>query len=186
MEAAIIAVAWLVSLFVALFIVPKLAGKKSKDRLVAFLSSEDSDPLWDKAADRVMVKIEPRLSGFEDRLNQPIQLDLAPIVAQVTANVGEQVEKVRAVIDGKLGWARKVAKQGGEAVAEAIGEQAAEAAGLDPAQAEIVDYMDGLLDDKEWTKAHPAAAVGLRILKRQGQVTLKGGGSGYRNTRRRR
>ena len=186
----VVIVAWFISLFVALKIVPILAGKKSKDRLVEFLSSKDSEPLWDKAAERVMIKMEPRLMDFEERLAQPVELDLAPIVAMVTESVvprvKEEVEKVRAVIDGKLGWARKVAKSTGEAVLEGIAEEAAH--NMDPTEAEIVNYIDELIGDKEWTKDHPAAAIGLRILKKQGSITLQRGGSGtsFRRSYRRR
>jgi len=189
---AIVVAAWFVSLFVAIFAVPRLAGKKARMAWTAWLLSPDAEPYMDRLADRVMAKMEPRLTGFEDRLNQPVDINLQPIVAMVTESVvprvKEEVAKVREVIDGKLGFARKVAKGAGEALTEAIGEQALEAAGVDPAEAEIVNYIDGLLEDKEWTKEHPAAAIGLRILKRQGgAVTLQGGSSGgFRRTRFRR
>mgnify|MGYP001598744308 CR=1 FL=1 len=189
LEAAIIAVAWFVSLLVAILVVPRLAGKKARAAWTAWLMSPEADPYLDRVADRVEAKMEPRLMAFEEQLGQPIQLDLAPIVAMVTESVvprvKEEVEKVRAVIDGKLGFARKVAKGAGEAITEAIAEEAA--ANVDPAEAEIVNYIDELIGDKEWTKEHPAAAIGLRILKRQGgNLTLQRGGAGFRRSRGRR
>jgi len=187
-EAIVIVAAWLVSLIVAIFAVPRLVAPKARKAWTDWLMSEESEPYLDRVADRVSAKMEPRLMAFEERLAQPVDINLAPIVAMVTESVvpkvKDEVEKVRAVIDGKLGFARKVAKGAGEAITEALAEEAA--ANADPAEAEIVNYIEELLGDKEWTKEHPAAAIGLRILKKQGGVTLQGGGAGFRRSLRRR
>src|SRR2546425_489876 len=105
-----------------------------------WLMSKDADAyidrVADRAADQVAAKLEPRLTAFEERLSAPVQIDLAPIVQMVSAEivpkVKEEIERVRAVIDGKIGWVRKVGKQTGEVIAEAVGDGVLEEAGIDP------------------------------------------------------
>lgn len=175
-------------------IVAWLAGWRSKRALVSYLRSEDSNELWDKAAERVMVKFEPRIMDLEAKIPQgEIQLDTSSLVAAVKAqlvpDVRAEVDKVRAVIDGKLGFARKALKATGEAVAEAAGLEAAEAAGLDESDpsAMLKARLASLRLDDEWVKEHPLAAVGLDILRAQmapgqglaGTITLGRGGLGY-------
>lgn len=193
----VVVVAWLVSLFIAIFAVPRLVAPKAREAWTTWLMSEAADPYMDRLAERVTARLpdfpdiptvaqvseavmeamEPRLSGFEERINQPVQLDLLPIVALVedrlTPKFTDVQEKVRAFIDGKIGWARQVKQGMGEAVAERVGEAAAEAAGLDSTESEIMGELEGMLADAEWVKAHRAAAFGLRILRKE---IGKGGG----------
>ena len=162
----VVVVAWVVSLLVALLAVPRLAGRKSRTALVEFLTSEESEPLWDKAAERVMVRFEPRLSDVEKRFSQPIQFDMGPVVEEVTERVVAEVDRVRATIDGHLGWMKRIGKETGEAVAELVGEEAMKESGLGR-EAAIQAKLMGLTLDPKWTKAHPVAAFGLDLLKEE-------------------
>ena len=40
-------------------------------------------------------------------------------------------------------------------------------AGIDKDEANIMGHLENMLNDSEWTKKHPGAAFGLRLLKRQ-------------------
>lgn len=157
------------------------AGRRSKKALVAYLESAESEPLWEKQTETIMGKLEPRIQEVEAKIPiGDVQLDSQSLVDTVSASLMPQVraeiEKVRAMIDGKLGFARKVAKGTGEAVAEAIGERALQEAGVNPAEAELYSYLDGLLEDKAWAKAHPGAAIGLRLIKRETAGAVPGMG----------
>lgn len=156
------------------FVVAYMAGKKSKKALVGYLTSEESDELWDRQTQKVMDAMEPRLAEFEARLDEPIKIDFAPVVAEVSGNVSTEVDKIRAVIDGKLGWVRKVGKQTGEAVAEEAAGLALKEAGIDTGVASLLGELDALLGDRAWVKEHPAAAVGLRLIKARGGDGLTG------------
>ena len=140
-----------------------------------WLMSKDADTYIDRvagrAADQVAAKLESRLTAFEERLSAPVQLDLAPIVEMVTASVvprvTSEIEGIRAWLDGKIGWVRKVGKQTGDVIAEAVGEGALEEAGIDPDGASMMGSMENMLNDSEWCKKHPGAAFGLRLLKKK-------------------
>jgi len=188
-------------LVIGLWLVAKAAGRRALRGWTVWLESKDADPYLDRMAQRVIAKIpaypvipeipkvddfleaiEPRLQGFEERLNQPIQLDLDPVIDKVTGNVIAEVDKIRAVIDGKIGFFKKVGAGVGEAATEHVMEQVALQAGVDPTQAQILGELEALLGDPAWVKAHPAAAVGLRILKansRGGQLALTSGSGSY-------
>jgi len=193
-EIAVLAAAWVLSLVWGLLIVARRAGKLGVRFWTAWLMSKEADPYMDRVAERVMVKMEPRLSGFEDRINQPVQLDLLPIVAMVEDRLAprfaSEVDRVRTFIDGKIGWVKKVGKETGEFVAERAGEAALAEAGIDPAESELLGELEATLADKEWVAEHRAGAFGLRLLKREwakskGGITLTGR-SGYNPGRRRR
>ncbi len=175
----------LLGLAIGIFVVARIAARRAKEEWTAWLMSKDSEPYMDKLAARVikqlpappvippfpkipttddfMEKIEPRIQGLEERISQPLDLDLGPIVKEVTENVIKEVDKVRAVIDGKLGWEKKIEKQTGEAIAEQIIEAKMEGAGINPRGGQGVLYkrFKALLQDGKWTKEHPAAAAGI-------------------------
>src|SRR3989442_937574 len=119
-----------------------------------WLMSKDADTYIDRvagrAADQVAAKLESRLTAFEERLSAPVQLDLAPIVEMVTASVvprvTSEIEGIRAWLDGKIGWVRKVGKQTGDVIAEAVGEGALEEAGIDPDGASLMGSMENMLN----------------------------------------
>jgi len=170
-------------LVIALIVVARVVRKQ----WTSWLRSKEADPYLDRVAEHVIAMlppmpkvpstedflraIEPRLQGFEDRLAQPVEVDLAPIVQMVTQSVVPQIEEkvatIRSVIEGKIGWIRKVGKQTGEAIAEVAGNEALEEAGIDPGDADMMGSLENMLNDSEWTKAHPGAAFGLRLLKKQ-------------------
>lgn len=191
LELTVVVIAWLISLFIAIFAVPRLVAPKAREAWTNWLMSKDAEPYMDRVAERVAAKMEPRLNAFDERLNEPVQIDLLPIVALVEERLGpkftETSEKVRAFIDGKLGWAKRVAGDTGNAIAERLGEKAVAEAGMDPVVAEGLGEIDAALSDSEWVKEHRVAAFGLRAIRRQmaGETTFTRGGTGYRNRRRR-
>lgn len=170
-------------LVIGLWLVARKAGQWARRDWTAWLESPEADPYLDRVADHVIAKIkvpktedfmaaiEPRLQGFEDRLAQPVEVDLVPIVELVSASVvpkiRDEVTAIRSVIEGKIGWIRKVGKQTGEAIAEVAGNEALEEAGIDPDDADMVGSLENMLNDSEWVKKHPGAAFGLRLLKKQ-------------------
>lgn len=192
LELGVVVIAWLVSLFIAIFAVPRLVAPKAREAWTNWLMSEESEPYMDRVAERVMVKMEPRLTGFEERLAAPVELNLDPIVSLVVEGViprvKEEVDKVRQSVDGHLGFLKKVGNQAGEAVAEIVGHETLSRAGVDPAQAVLKKRLGALLKDEAWVKAHPAGAIGLEILAayESGDVTLQRGGGGFRRSLRRR
>lgn len=178
----IVVIAWFVSLAVAIFAVPRLA----RGRLVDFLDSEKSDPLWDRAAERVMVKLEPRITEMEGKIpGGDIQLDPNSLVAAVSATlmpqVRDEIERVRATIDGHMGWLKNVGKNTGEAVATAAANGALVQAGVSPEAASVLGELDALLSDEAWVKENRAAAVGLRLIKSRATAEISGSSasSGY-------
>jgi len=189
LEAIVIVLAWFVSLIVAVLVVPRLAGKKGVQFWTAWLMSPAAEPYIDKVADRVEAKMEPRLMAFEERLGEPVQIDLVPIVGMVTESlvprVKEEVDKVRSAVDGHLGFLKKVGNQAGEIVAEVVGEEALARTGVDPAQAVLRNRLGALLKDQEWVKAHPAGALGLEILAAyQKDETTFTRGTGFKRRQR--
>lgn len=144
------------------------AGRRSKKALVRYLESDESRPLWERQAQKVLEAIEPRITEVETRIST-MSFDLTPAVNEMKLYMRAEVERIRAVIDGKLGFGKKIAKQTGEALAAEVGNEAVEAAGIDTVQAEIISGMTNLLDDREWVKKNPGAAVGLRIIKSQAE-----------------
>lgn len=186
----------ILGVLIGLALVARYAGRNSKKALVDYLTSEESDGLWDRQTAKVtaalepriakleariprvdpealgeslMKKLEPRISGLESRIAEPIQLDLAPVVEQVTANVRAEVDRVRADLDGRLGYLKKMGKQAGEAVTDLAIEGAMKAAGVDPSHPAVALQTEllALLEDPKWVKEHPAGAAGLRLLRSQ-------------------
>lgn len=162
LELGVVVIAWLVSLVVALYAVPRLAGKKSEDRLVAFLTSDKAEPLWDKAAERVALRMEPKLADLSK-----VSIDAAPIVAAVMQGLGPNLEdrfdKLRAWFDGKKGAVSRALQDLGEGALEGAAAEAAERGELS-----MEDLLaQGLTVDPEWAKRHPYAMTGLRYLQRQ-------------------
>jgi len=163
-----------------------------------WLDSEKGKRYMDKLADHVIAKlpplpttekfmeaIEPRISGLEERINEPIQLDLAPIVKEVTGNVIAEVDRIRAVIDGKMGWLAKVDKKTGEAIAEQVGGAVLEQSGMSPGQQRIYKRFKALLADAKWQKENPAAAAGIDALVAEMEESSGSVSSGSRSTGRR-
>ena len=175
----------LLGLLIGVLVVARIAARRAKVEWTTWLMSKDAEPYMDKLALRVikqlpsapvippfppipkvedfMEAIEPRIAGLEERINQPIDLDLGPIVKEVTENVVREVDKVRAVIDGKIGYLAKVEKQGGEAIAQEVVNQAMEDRGINPngAQGRLYKRLKALMADSKWQKANPAAAAGV-------------------------
>src|SRR5207245_5089311 len=170
----------ILGLVIGLWLVARKAGQWARRDWTAWLESDDSLPYMDRVAERVEAKMEPRLTAFEERIGAPVQIDLEPIVAMVTnavvPKVKEEIERVRAVIDGKIGWARKVGKNVGEALAERVGEEVAQEAGVSGAEGELLAELDGMLQDQAWVAEHKVAAFGLRLLKKE--YISEQGGSG--------
>lgn len=183
LELGIVIAAWVVSLFVAVFAVPRLVAPRARKAWTDWLMSDDAKPYMDRLAERVEVRMEPRLNAFEERLNEPVQIDLEPIVAMVTDSLTprlrEEVDRVRAFIDGKIGYVRKIGKNMGEAVAEVTGEAVAQEAAGGAIESELFGELDGMLNDAEWVQSHKVAAFGLRLLKRE----VEGGGRGVTGRR---
>jgi len=172
----------ILGLVIGLWLVAKRAGRMARRDWTAWLESEEALPYLDRVADRTAAKMEPRLSAFEERLAQPVQIDFSQVVEQVRGPVIDEVARLRAFIDGKVGWFKKVGKGVGEAVAEGAGDLALREAGIDGEGSEILGELDRLLSDRDWTEEHRAAAFGLRLLKRQlsqdgGTLSLTRGGS---------
>lgn len=178
----------LLGLLIGVYVVARAARKQWTD----WLMSKEADPYMDRLAARVLAKlppmpkvpttddfmaaIEPRIQGLEERISQPIDLDLGPIVKEVTENVTREVDKVRAVIDGKIGWEKKVEKQTAEVIADQLSREAMEARGIDPngGQARLYKRLKDLMSDGKWQKEHPAAAAGVDALL--GEMESEAGG----------
>ncbi|SRR6266511_1894211 len=166
----------LLGLAIGVLVVARIAARRAKVEWTTWLMSKEAEPYMEKLAevvikklpaipstDSFMEKIEPRIQGLEERISQPLDLDLGPIVKEVTENVVKEVDKIRAVIDGKLGWEKKIEKQTGEAIVEQVVEAKMEAAGINPRGGQGVLYkrFKALLQDGKWVKEHPAAAAGI-------------------------
>src|SRR5712691_1793358 len=112
----------LLGVAIGILVTAKFSVKFWKTWLMSKDADSYIDRVADRAADQVAAKLEPRLTAFEERLAAPVQIDLQPIVAMVTADmlpkVRDEVDRVRAFIDGKIGWVKKVGKGMGEAVTE--------------------------------------------------------------------
>jgi len=169
----------LLGLAIGVLVVARIAARRAKVEWTTWLMSKDAEPYMDKLALRVinklpaiptteafMEKIEPRIQGLEDRISQPLDLDLGPIVKEVTQNVVTEVDRIRAVIDGKMGWAAKVEKQTNELIASEVGQEVMESAlsSLSPGQRKLYTRFKSYLADEKWVKANPAAAVGAEAL----------------------
>lgn len=174
---------------IALIVVARVVRKQ----WTTWLMSKESEPYMDRVADRVIAKapkvpstddfleaIEPRISGLEERINEPIQLDLDPVIMKVTENVRVEVDKIRAVIDGKTGWMKKIEKQTDEVIAQEGANIVMEAKGLSAGQRRLYTRFKAMLADTKWTKANPAAAAGLDAIvaefeQGEGQLNFTGG-----------
>jgi len=177
----------ILGLVIALLVVSRVVRKQWTN----WLRSKEADPYLDRVADRVIAKlpsmpkvpttedfmeaIEPRLQGFEDVINKPLDLDLGPITREIV----DEVAKISSRIEGHLGFMKKVGKNVGEAVVEEAGNEALQAAGIDPhgGQAVLMKKLGLLLQDEKWVTEHRAAAIGLEALQAEmksaaGQGTL--------------
>ncbi len=177
----------ILGLVIALLVVSRVVRKQ----WTSWLQSKEADPYLDRVGERVVAKlpsmpkvpttedfmeaIEPRLQGFEDVINKPLDLDLGPITREVI----DEVSKIRSQIEGHLGFLKKVGKNVGEAVVEEAGNEALQNAGIDPhgGQAVLMKKLGLLLQDEKWVTEHRAAAIGLEALQAEmksaaGQGTL--------------
>jgi len=169
----------ILGLAIGVFVVARFAVRGWKN----WLMSKESEPYMDRVAVRVIAKLppypvipkvpsiedfmealEPRISGLEERVNQPIELDLDPMIVKLTQNITAEVDKIRAVIDGKTGWMKKVEKQTDEVIAQEGAQIIMESRGLSPGQRRLYTRFKAMLADEKWTKANPAAAAGLDAL----------------------
>ena len=191
LELAVVVVAWLVSLFIAIFAVPRLVAPKAREAWTTWLMSPASEPYMDKVADRVIAKLpkfpdteavsesvmkamEPRLSGLEERIASvgDVTIDPSGLVQHVrdvvVPEVRQEIDKLRSWWEGKRGVLVKGMKDLGEGVTEIVGEDAlAEVVGSEGVT-QMMRWEHRLTEigiDEEWKKGHKAAAVGLDIVR---------------------
>ena len=175
----------ILGLVIALLVVSRVVRKQWTN----WLQSKEADPYLDRVGERVVAKlpsmpkvpttedfmeaIEPRLQGFEDVINKPLDLDLGPITREVI----DEVSKIRSQIEGHLGFLKKVGKNVGETVVEEAGNEALQAAGIDPhgGQAVLMKKLGLLLQDEKWVTEHRAAAIGLEALQAEMKSTAGSG-----------
>jgi hypothetical protein len=167
-ELAVVVVAWLVSLFIAIFAVPRLVAPKAREAWTSWLMSKDAEPYMDRLAARVEARLLPKLEEMKT-----VSINAGPMVAELKAELLpellQKVESVRTWVSSKLGLTIRGLKDLGEDAIEAVGKEVLDEA--DPndvlrAQLASLKVVD---PDK-----HPYAAAGLAYLKAQlGAVPVK-------------
>lgn len=115
--------------------------------------------------DALRADFKVELQELESRL-ATVQLDAAPILADITATlipaVEARVENVKKAILGKLGYAVQGVKALAEGAVELVGETAVEEAGF---EAEWQMRLAQIGMDDDWLKTHKTAAFGLSLIK---------------------